>query len=152
MWQVNRRRWSLGYDSLPIGPRDNGPVPQLMPPDPRVRASFAKVMDEFRAEGRGMADDHSEIGDYLRDRHEGWSSDEALRVVTEVVRAQRLGQTPRPVGYVSGTELLVGRPRRVPWSRRHPPSTDAGPPGGGRPHRLTTSGLRQDAKATLPRC
>ena len=62
-------------------------------------------MDEFRAEGRGVADDHSEIGRYLRDRDDGWSSDEAFRAFTEEVRAQRLEQTPRPVGYVPSTEL-----------------------------------------------
>lgn len=62
-------------------------------------------MDEFRTEGRGVADDHSEIGRYLRDRLAGWSSDEAFRAFTEEVRAQRLEETSRPVGYVPSTEL-----------------------------------------------
>ena len=80
-------------------------MPQLKPPDPRLRDSFAAAMDEFRAEGRGVADDHSEIGHYLRDRQEAWSSDEAFRAFAEEVRAKRLEETPRPVGYVPGTEL-----------------------------------------------
>jgi predicted acetyltransferase len=80
-------------------------MPHLLPPDPRLRASFAAAMDEFRAEGRGAADDHSVIGHYLRDRQEGWSSDEAFRAFAEEVRAQRLEETPRPAGFVPATEL-----------------------------------------------
>jgi hypothetical protein len=57
-------------------------------------------MNEFRAEGRGVADDHSEIGRYLHDRQEAWSSDEAFRAFAEGVRAQRLEETPRLAGYV----------------------------------------------------
>jgi predicted acetyltransferase len=62
-------------------------------------------MDEFRAEGRGVAGDQSEIGHYLRDRQEPWSSDEAFRAFVQKVRAQRLEETPRPAGFVPGTEL-----------------------------------------------
>ncbi len=80
-------------------------MPQLVPPDPRFRASFAAAMHEFRAEGRGVADDHSEIGHYLRDRQDAWSSDEAFRAFAGEVRAQRLEETPRPAGYVPATEL-----------------------------------------------
>jgi predicted acetyltransferase len=62
-------------------------------------------MDEFGAEGRGVAGDHSEIGQYVRDRQEACSSDEAFRAFAEEVSAQRLEETPRPVGFVPGTEL-----------------------------------------------
>lgn len=62
-------------------------------------------MDEFRAEGRGVACDHSEIGNYVRDRQDAWSSDEAFRAFVQEVRAQRLEETPRPVGFVPDTEL-----------------------------------------------
>ena len=61
-------------------------------------------MDEFRAEGRGVADDHSVIGHYLRDRHEAWSRDDAFRAFVEEIRAQRLEETPRPPGFVPVTE------------------------------------------------
>jgi hypothetical protein len=37
-------------------------------------------MDEFRAEGRGVAEDRTEIGRYLRERKEAWSNDEAFRL------------------------------------------------------------------------
>jgi predicted acetyltransferase len=62
-------------------------------------------MDEFRAEGRGVAGDQSEIGRYLRDLRNAWSSDEAFASFAEQVRAQRLEETPRPVGFVPDTEL-----------------------------------------------
>jgi hypothetical protein len=73
-------------------------MPQLVPPDPRVRASFAAAMDEFRAEGRGVGGDQSEIGHYLRDRQGAWSSDETFRAFVEGVRALRLEETPRLTG------------------------------------------------------
>jgi hypothetical protein len=50
-------------------------------------------MGEFRTEGRGSVDDHSEIGHYVRDRQEAWSSDEAFRAFAEEIRAQRLEET-----------------------------------------------------------
>ena len=77
----------------------------LVPPDQRVRRSFAAALDEFRAEGRGSADDNSVIGRYLRDQPNGWSSDEAFRAFAEEVRAERLEATPRPAGFVPDTEL-----------------------------------------------
>jgi predicted acetyltransferase len=78
---------------------------ELLPPDPRVRDSFAAAMEEFRAEGRGAADDHTVIGYYLRERDAAWSSDDAFRAFTVEVRAQRLEETPRPDGFVPSTEL-----------------------------------------------
>jgi predicted acetyltransferase len=80
-------------------------MPQLMPPDPRLRASFAEAMDEFRAEGRGVADDQTEIGRYVSERQDAWSSDAAFRAFVEEIHAQRLEETPRPVGFVPDTEL-----------------------------------------------
>lgn len=62
-------------------------------------------MDEFLAEGRGAADDHSVIGFYLRDRRGAWADDTAFRGFVAEVRAQRLEETPRPAGYVPATEL-----------------------------------------------
>jgi predicted acetyltransferase len=62
-------------------------------------------MDEFRAEGRGAADDRSVIGHYLRDLPDAWSTDESFAEFTDGIRAQRLEGTPRPVGYVPATEL-----------------------------------------------
>jgi predicted acetyltransferase len=80
-------------------------MPELLPPNPRVRVSFAAAMDEFLVEGRGAADDHSVVGFYLRSRRDAWATDEAFRAFVDEVRAQRLEETPRPTGYVPATEL-----------------------------------------------
>jgi predicted acetyltransferase len=80
-------------------------VPELVIPDPSIRASFADAMDEFRAEARGAVDDHSVIGRYLRDEGEAWSSDASFRAFVGEIRAQRLEETPRPAGFVPATEL-----------------------------------------------
>lgn len=64
-------------------------------------------MDEFRAEGRGSADDFSVIGRYLRDRQDAWQTDAAFRAFAEAIRAQRLEGTPRPDGFVPDTELWL---------------------------------------------
>lgn len=80
-------------------------VPHLVPPDPRLRASFASAMEEFRAEGRGTAADRSVIGRYLREEQGAWSSDGAFRAFAEEVRAQCLEATARPAGFVPATEL-----------------------------------------------
>jgi predicted acetyltransferase len=82
-------------------------VPTLLPPDPRVRRSFAEAMDEFRAEGRGSDDDRSIIGRYLRERETAWSTDAAFATFAEGIRAQRLEGTPRPEGFVPDTELWL---------------------------------------------
>ena len=105
-------------------------------------------MDEFRAEGRGVAGDHSEnrsttsaIG------KDAWSSDEAFRALAEEVRAQRLEETPRPAGYVPTTELWWVDDAEVLGLVRHPPSADASPPGGAGPHRRPGPGIRPGAEA-----
>jgi predicted acetyltransferase len=80
-------------------------MPELMSPEARFRASFATAMEEFVAEGRGAADDHSVIGFYLRSRPDAWTNDTAFQAFVDEVRAQRLEETPRPAGYVPATEL-----------------------------------------------
>jgi predicted acetyltransferase len=62
-------------------------------------------MDEFRAEGRGSDDDRTIIGGYARDQDADVASDEAFGRFVSTVRANRLEETPRPAGYVPGTEL-----------------------------------------------
>lgn len=80
-------------------------MPRLIAPNARLRASFAAAMDEFRTEGRGLADDRSIIGRYLRDDAEATRSDAAFQAFVDSVRAERLEETPRPEGYVPDTEL-----------------------------------------------
>jgi predicted acetyltransferase/precorrin-6B methylase 2 len=80
-------------------------MPQLIAPDGRFRRSFAEAMDEFRAEGRGTADDRTVIGRYLREQSGAVASDEAFEAFAAGIRAQRLEETPRPEGFVPDTEL-----------------------------------------------
>jgi hypothetical protein len=58
-----------------------------------------------------VAGNHSEIGHYVRDRQDAWSSDEAFRAFAEEARAQRREETPRPVGFVPGTDQRAANPR-----------------------------------------
>jgi predicted acetyltransferase len=62
-------------------------------------------MAEFASEGRGGPNDHTVIGHYIRERSDGWASDEAFEVFCRAIRAQRLEETPRPDGFVPDTEL-----------------------------------------------
>lgn len=80
-------------------------MPRLIPPDPRVRRSFAAAMEEFAAEGRGTEDDRTIIGSYLRDHVDTASEPEAFEAFCAAVRAQALEATPRPAGWVPSTEL-----------------------------------------------
>ncbi|HEY8238695.1 MAG TPA: GNAT family N-acetyltransferase [Candidatus Limnocylindrales bacterium] len=64
-------------------------------------------MDEFRAEGRGGADDRSAIGRYLREHSLAWLSDAAFRDFTGAIRAEQFEDTPRPAGFVPDTELWL---------------------------------------------
>ena len=77
----------------------------LIAPSDDMRRSFGEAMDEFRAEGRGSEDDHSEIGTYLRTRSAEWSSEEAFSAFIASIRAAALEDTPRPEGYVPATEF-----------------------------------------------
>jgi predicted acetyltransferase len=62
-------------------------------------------MDEFRGEGRGGPDDHSAVGQYLREHRAAWATDASFVAFTEAIRAERLEETPRPEGHVPSTEL-----------------------------------------------
>lgn len=79
-------------------------MPALVPPTFRLRRSFAAALAEFMAEGRGSVNDQSVIGRYIR---EGANEldDESFGRFVDGIRAERLEETPRPEGYVPGTEL-----------------------------------------------
>jgi predicted acetyltransferase len=80
-------------------------VPELIPPDIRVRRSFAAAMAEFRVEGRESEDDHSAVGRYLRESAADFTDDDAFDRFVTAIRAERLEETPRPPGFVPDTEL-----------------------------------------------
>ncbi len=80
-------------------------MPTLVSPDVRYRRSFIAAMAEFRAEGRGSADDRSVIGRFLRDHPEGMATDEDFANLVDAIRADRLEDAPRTPGFVPATEL-----------------------------------------------
>ena len=80
-------------------------MPQLIPPTVQVWASFVVAMVEFQAEGRGGAHDDSMIGSEIRGYGHRWSAPEGFQEYVEWLRAQALGDSPRPPGYVPSTTL-----------------------------------------------
>lgn len=88
-------------------------MPQLIAPDARVHASYLAAMDEFRAEGRGGADDDTALGVGLREYGSRWHDPE---VFAEYARRTRVTHGPRSLlqydvecttlWYVDGTTYL----------------------------------------------
>jgi predicted acetyltransferase len=62
-------------------------------------------MGEFQAEGRGSEHDHTIIGGYLRNRAADLTSEEGFGTFVSALRARRLEETLRPMGFVPDTEL-----------------------------------------------
>lgn len=80
-------------------------VAALTPPVLDVHASFLAAMAEFRAEGRGSADDHTMIGDEIRGFSDSWSTPEGFARYVRELRGQASENWPRPDGYVPCTTL-----------------------------------------------
>ncbi|HTW19786.1 MAG TPA: GNAT family N-acetyltransferase [Mycobacteriales bacterium] len=78
-------------------------MPELALPTTAVKDSFLAAMAEFRAEGRGGADDDSMIASELRRYSSSWASDEGFASYVDELRAQAYEETPRPEGYVPST-------------------------------------------------
>jgi len=74
-------------------------------PTPAVHASFLAAMAEFEAGRRGRADDHNTIGDEIRTKRDTWRDPDAFADYTARLRADALEETPRPDGWVPGTNL-----------------------------------------------
>ena len=77
---------------------------ELVPPNPRLRPSFAAAMAEFRAEGRGSEGRSSVLDSYLRDLGEPWLDDQRFAGFVASIRAQEFEETPRPAWRVPDTE------------------------------------------------
>jgi len=81
-------------------------MPELSPPTTRVRRSFVAAMAEFQAEGRGGPDDHTMIGQEIREYGQSWvSAPEEFGAFVDGLRAQALEDSPRPDGWVPSTTL-----------------------------------------------
>src|SRR5262249_55243778 len=92
-----------------VGTREDWAMPGLVPPDPRLRRSFAAALAEFAAEGRGSVDDRTVIGSYLRDHADVAANEEDFEQFCEAVRAQALESTPRPRWVGARDRAVVGR-------------------------------------------
>jgi predicted acetyltransferase len=80
-------------------------MPRLVPPTVAVRRSFVAAMAEFRAEGRGGADDHTMVGGEIRAYGERWSTPQGFQEFVEWLCAQALEDSPRPAHHVPATTL-----------------------------------------------
>ncbi|WP_152363289.1 GNAT family N-acetyltransferase [Microlunatus speluncae] len=80
-------------------------MPELIRPLERVHRSFVAAMEEFRAEGRGAADDLSMVGSEIRGHADRWSDPAAFAGFVATLLADAEEEAPRPAGYVPGTTL-----------------------------------------------
>ncbi len=80
-------------------------MPELVRPVGRVRVSFLAAMAEFRAEGRGGADDNTMIGNEIRAFGQRWSTPAGFEAYVQRLFAQALESTPRSRGFVPSTTL-----------------------------------------------
>jgi predicted acetyltransferase len=78
-------------------------VPELTPPSPEFRVSFAEAMAEFSAEGRGSPEDSSSIGAELRRWSDRWHNPDGFADYVADLRADEREDTPRPAGRVPCT-------------------------------------------------
>ena len=78
-------------------------MPRLELPDERCHQSFLAAMAEFRAEGRGAADDNSSIGADLRERWGKWDSQAGFADYLAALRNEADPDGIRPQGYVQCT-------------------------------------------------
>jgi predicted acetyltransferase len=84
----------------------NGAMAELSLPTARVRCSFLAAMDEFCAEGRGGAEDHTMIGDEIREFGRAWSATpDGFTSYVRWLLAQTREDSPRPNGYVPSTTM-----------------------------------------------
>jgi predicted acetyltransferase len=77
-------------------------VPELIIPDGRVHASFLEAMGEFQAEGRGSPDDHTMIGEEMREFAASWSTSQGFAMYVAVLGARARGEQV-PDGFVACT-------------------------------------------------
>ena len=72
-------------------------------PTTDVRRSFLAAMAEFIAEGRGVDEDDTMVGDEIRDFCGSWHTSHGFAAYADALRADSLPKTARPAGYVPCT-------------------------------------------------
>jgi predicted acetyltransferase len=80
-------------------------MPELVRPSLKVHRSFLTAMAEFRAEGRGGADDNSIIGSENREFGATWATLEGFAAYVQKIRRDADEDAPRPAGWVPCTNL-----------------------------------------------
>jgi predicted acetyltransferase len=80
-------------------------MPALSPPTVRARSSYLVALAEFRAEGRGVADDDTAMGYEMRAYGPALSTPDGFAAYVTWLRDQVLEDSPRPAGYVPSTTL-----------------------------------------------
>jgi predicted acetyltransferase len=80
-------------------------MPRLLPPAIDVQASFLTAVKEFRAEGRGGADDSSMLGRDIYQNDGRWDDPGQFASYVSRLRADALEESPRREGHVPGTTL-----------------------------------------------
>ena len=80
-------------------------MPALVRPTLEVHRSFLAAMAEFRAEGRGGADDNSMIGSENREFGGTWSTLEGFAAYVQKIRRDADEEAPRPAERVACTTL-----------------------------------------------
>ena len=80
-------------------------MPELLPPDTAVHASFLDAMREFQSEGRGAPDDSSMVGAEIRQYAGRWDDPAVFAAYAAELRSHALAETPRPNGRVPCTTL-----------------------------------------------
>lgn len=78
-------------------------MPDLVPPDERFHRSFLSAMAEFRADGRGSAEDISSIGADLRERWGVWDTEAGFADYLAALRNEADPNGTRPDGYIQCT-------------------------------------------------
>jgi predicted acetyltransferase len=123
----------------------------LVAPTSRVRVSFLAAMEEFRAEGRGLAGDNSMVGAEIRDYGPGWAEPALFEEYTRLVRDQAREDAPRPAGFVPSTTLwwVEGEEYLGRIAIRHRLRSTCCTTGA---TSVTTSGPPRGGAGTLPPC
>lgn len=80
-------------------------MPELVAPTTAAHRSFLAAMEEFRAEGRGGASDHTSIGREIVEHAASWGDVTKFEHFVEQLRADGLEETPRQQGRVPQTTL-----------------------------------------------
>ena len=80
-------------------------MPGFSPPTSQVRLSFLAAMEEFRAEGRGAANDDTMLGREIREFGVAWHDPGQFREYLRYLREQAQEDAPRRPGHVPSTTL-----------------------------------------------